>query len=87
MRSNQHTIETDASKQAIWKVWRDVANWPSWDEAVQWCKLDGEFKAGTILHTQADRWPGRQSRHQRVRTVSAFHRCFFAASGEDGIRP
>jgi hypothetical protein len=46
MWSNQHTIETSASKQAIWNVWRDVANWPSWDEAVQWCKLDGEFKTG-----------------------------------------
>lgn len=46
MWSHQHTIETDASKQAIWKVWHDVANWPSWDEAVQWCKLDGEFKTG-----------------------------------------
>jgi hypothetical protein len=46
MWSNQHTIETDASKQAIWRIWHDVANWPSWDEAVQWCKLDGEFKSG-----------------------------------------
>ena len=46
MWSNQHTLETDASKQAIWRVWHDVANWPQWDEAVQWCQLDGEFKTG-----------------------------------------
>lgn len=47
MWTAEHTIVTDASKESVWKAWVDVENWKKWDEGVEWCRLDGEFKAGT----------------------------------------
>ena len=46
MWSAEYAIVTDASKEAIWKVWADVENWRQWDESVEWCQLEGEFKTG-----------------------------------------
>ena len=46
MWSAEYTIVTDASKEAVWKVWADVENWKQWDESVEWCRLEGEFKTG-----------------------------------------
>lgn len=47
MWTAEHTIVTDASKESVWKAWADVENWNKWDEGVEWCRLDGEFKVGT----------------------------------------
>jgi hypothetical protein len=47
MWSAEHTIVTDVSKEAIWKTWADVENWKQWDEGLEWCRMEGEFKAGT----------------------------------------
>lgn len=47
MWTAEHTIVTDVSKEAVWKVWVDVENWKKWDEGLEWCRLDGEFKTGT----------------------------------------
>ena len=49
MWSNHHTLITDASKESIWKVWADVDSWHQWDEAVEQCKLSGEFKTGATF--------------------------------------
>ena len=46
MWSAEYTLVTDASKEAIWKIWADVENWRQWDEGVEWCRLEGEFKTG-----------------------------------------
>jgi hypothetical protein len=43
----EYTLVTDASKESIWKAWADVENWKSWDEGLEWCRMEGEFKAGT----------------------------------------
>ena len=24
------------NKEAVWKVWSDVNNWPEWDEDLEW---------------------------------------------------
>ncbi|MCL4531166.1 MAG: SRPBCC family protein [Chloroflexi bacterium] len=47
MWTAEHTIVTNVSKESIWKVWADVENWPKWDKGIEWCRMDGEFKAGT----------------------------------------
>ncbi len=33
-------------REEIWRVWKDVNNWPQWDKELEYCKLDGEFKEG-----------------------------------------
>lgn len=30
----------------IWKTWIDIDNWPKWHTDLDYCKLEGEFKAG-----------------------------------------
>jgi hypothetical protein len=47
MWTAEYTVVTDASKESIWKAWADVENWKNWDEGLEWCRMDGEFKAGT----------------------------------------
>lgn len=46
MWSAEYTVVTDVSKEAIWKMWADVENWKQWDESLEWCRLNGEFKTG-----------------------------------------
>lgn len=57
MWANQHTIETDASPEAVWQVWVDVNNWPQWDEALEWCKLEGDFAKGSVYSLKPEGGP------------------------------
>ncbi|MCA9935450.1 MAG: SRPBCC family protein [Ardenticatenaceae bacterium] len=47
MWTAEHTIVTDASKEAVWQLWADAENWKVWDKGVEWCRMEGEFKVGT----------------------------------------
>jgi uncharacterized protein YndB with AHSA1/START domain len=52
----QHAVDTPASPEAVWRLYSDVATWPSWDDAVQRVTLDGPFEPGAVgtfkLHGQ-----------------------------------
>ena len=39
--------QTTATKEQIWNLWADVANWNSWDSTVKRSELYGDFKVGT----------------------------------------
>lgn len=52
MRIVKHTIETKASPIQIWKIWKDVENWKTWDEQIELSRLDGSFQTGTTGCTQ-----------------------------------
>lgn len=43
----KHTVETNASPEAIWEIWQDVTNWNTWDHGIEYSTIDGPFKAGT----------------------------------------
>ena len=30
--------------KAIWRIWTDVNNWPTWHGDLDYCKLEGDFK-------------------------------------------
>ena len=47
MWTTEYTLVTNASAESVWNTWADVENWPKWDKGLEWCRLDGEFKAGT----------------------------------------
>jgi uncharacterized protein YndB with AHSA1/START domain len=48
----EHSVETSATAQAIWRLWADVERWPEWNAGVERIELRGPFAVGsTILMT------------------------------------
>ena len=43
----QFGVETCASPEAIWALFRDVQNWPRWNAGIEEIALEGPFAAGT----------------------------------------
>ena len=49
---NEQAVETTASAQDVWRLWADVAGWPTWNGDIERIELDGPFATGsTILMT------------------------------------
>ena len=49
MWAAEHTIETTAAPEAVWRLWTDVARWPEWNAGVERAELAGPFAAGTTI--------------------------------------
>ena len=48
----EHSVETSARAQAVWRLWADVERWPEWNAGVERIELRGPFAVGsTILMT------------------------------------
>ena len=45
----EHSIETTARPEAIWRQWSDVGAWPEWNADVERIELDGPFAAGSRI--------------------------------------
>ena len=45
----EHTIETTATPEAIWRQWSDVEGWPEWNGDIERIELDGPFAAGSRI--------------------------------------
>lgn len=43
----EHSVTTDASPEAIWRLYADPSSWPSWDAGIEHMELDGPFAVGT----------------------------------------
>lgn len=43
----KHSVETTASPEQIWHVWKDVKNWNAWDHGIEHSTIDGPFETGT----------------------------------------
>jgi hypothetical protein len=47
MWTQSHTIVTNkATKEQMWKLFANVNNWNSWDEGIEYAKMDGNFEKG-----------------------------------------
>jgi uncharacterized protein YndB with AHSA1/START domain len=46
MWAHEHTGETAASPEAVWRVLRDLDDWASWDTSMEWVRLQGPFRVG-----------------------------------------
>jgi polyketide cyclase/dehydrase/lipid transport protein len=44
----KHTVQTTAPAWAIWQIWSDVSNWPTWDHGIQSSSINGPFATGTM---------------------------------------
>jgi uncharacterized membrane protein len=40
-------ITTKAQPKAIFTLWQNVEQWPTWDSSIEWVKLEGPFSAGS----------------------------------------
>jgi uncharacterized membrane protein len=64
----EHSVETSARAQAVWRLWADVGRWPEWNAGVERLELRGPFAAGsTILMTP----PGDEPVELRIRNRRA----------------
>jgi hypothetical protein len=49
MWSNEHSIETSAAPEAIWRLWADVPGWPAWNSDIERIELHGPFAADSRI--------------------------------------
>jgi uncharacterized protein YndB with AHSA1/START domain len=46
MWAAEHSIETSALPEQVWRLWADVDGWPEWNADIERIELDGSFAAG-----------------------------------------
>ena len=49
MWTTEHTAETTAAPEAIWRVWSDAERWPEWNADLERAELTGPFAAGSTI--------------------------------------
>ncbi|MEU3510630.1 SRPBCC family protein [Streptomyces longwoodensis] len=45
----EHSIETNATAEAIWRLWADVENWGAWNAEIEKIEMNGPFTTGTQI--------------------------------------
>ncbi|GAA0611460.1 SRPBCC family protein [Streptomyces crystallinus] len=45
----EHSIETSATPEEIWRLWADVENWGTWNTEIEKIEMNGPFAAGTHI--------------------------------------
>jgi uncharacterized protein YndB with AHSA1/START domain len=49
MWSTEHSAETTAAAEAVWRVWSDVERWPEWNADLERAEVSGAFAAGSTI--------------------------------------
>jgi uncharacterized protein YndB with AHSA1/START domain len=49
MWSTEHSVETSASPEAVWRLWSDMPRWPEWNADLSQAELEGEFSEGSTI--------------------------------------
>ena len=49
MWATEHSIETTAVPESIWRLWSDVATWPDWNDDIERIEISGPFAAGSTI--------------------------------------
>ncbi|WP_426421695.1 SRPBCC family protein [Bradyrhizobium genosp. A] len=44
---NEYAIETSATAETIWSIFRDVPGWKNWNAGIERIDIDGPFATGT----------------------------------------
>ncbi|MER5207892.1 SRPBCC family protein [Streptomyces sp. NPDC002825] len=45
----EHSIETSATPEAVWRLWADVAGWGTWNAEIEKIEISGPFAAGARI--------------------------------------
>jgi len=64
----EHSVETGAAPEAVWRVWSDIAGWPRWNDGIEKIEIDGPFAAGTTFTMTP---PGDEPIRMRLVQVTA----------------
>src|SRR5262245_5116532 len=49
MWATEHSVETSASPEDVWRLWADVAAWPGWNPDIERIELIGPFASGSSI--------------------------------------
>lgn len=49
MWATEHSIETTAAPEEIWRLWADVSGWPEWNGDIERIELHGPFATGSRI--------------------------------------
>jgi Polyketide cyclase / dehydrase and lipid transport len=49
MWASEHSIETTASPEEIWRLWSDVSTWPDWNADIERIAISGPFAVGSTI--------------------------------------
>ncbi|MFF1285558.1 polyketide cyclase [Streptomyces sp. NPDC058299] len=49
MWTYEHSIESDAAPEAVWRLWADVENWGAWNADIASIRISGPFAAGAEI--------------------------------------
>jgi hypothetical protein len=49
MWATEHSIETSAAPEEIWRLWVDVPGWPEWNGDIERIELHGPFATGSRI--------------------------------------
>jgi uncharacterized protein YndB with AHSA1/START domain len=49
MWANEHSAETSAAPEQVWRLWQDVDGWPQWNGDIDRIELIGPFAAGSTI--------------------------------------
>lgn len=45
----EHSVETTAGPQELWRHWSDMAAWPQWNAGIEKIEIDGPFAVGSTF--------------------------------------
>jgi uncharacterized protein YndB with AHSA1/START domain len=49
MWASEHSVETSAAPEKIWRIWAEVTAWPEWNGDIERIELIGPFAAGSRI--------------------------------------
>jgi polyketide cyclase/dehydrase/lipid transport protein len=49
MWAAEHSVETTASPESIWRRWSDVATWGEWNADIERIEISGPFATGSTI--------------------------------------
>jgi hypothetical protein len=49
MWAAEHSVQTTASPESIWRLWSDVSTWGDWNTDIERIKISGPFATGSTI--------------------------------------
>ncbi len=78
----EYSVEANAAPEAIWALFRDVANWKNWNAGIETIEIDGPFADGTCFTMKP---PGAEPLRSRLIDVRE-NECFVDETRVDDLR-
>ncbi len=63
----EHSAETNAAPEALWRHWSDMATWPQWNDGIETIEVEGPFEVGTVFTMTP---PGQEPIRMRLVEIS-----------------